>query len=250
MQTKPPDPNTFMDKLRIKALNCQGLKNKCENPDLLNKITSSEIFGVSETWMSDSDAKIQIPGYNFYPFCRKKEKGSTRGGIGLFIKTEFKKGIKILYNISNEICIWCKLDKNFFRYDNDVYIGNVYIPPEGSSREKRLKEDHFKSLTETFMKIKSENVILIGDFNARTRDDEDTVMEEKTHQLETIPSSINSSKINTRRCNQDEKTNKYGKKLVEMCLATNSYIANGRTLGDCLVDLVNQLLQFIKSVKY
>ena len=161
MQTKPPDPNTFMDKLRIKALNCQGLKNKCENPDLLNKITSSEIFGVSETWMSDSDAKIQIPGYNFYPFCRKKEKGSTRGGIGLFIKTEFKKGIKILYNISNEICIWCKLDKNFFRYDNDVYIGNVYIPPEGSSREKRLKEDHFKSLTETFMKIKSENVILM-----------------------------------------------------------------------------------------
>ena len=36
--------------------------------------------------------------------------------------------------------------------------------------KKRIKVDHFKNLVEKVSKIDSSNIILIGDFNARTKD--------------------------------------------------------------------------------
>ena len=27
---------------------------------------------------------------------------------------------------------WLKLDKDFFKLRNDIYLANIYIPPEGS----------------------------------------------------------------------------------------------------------------------
>ena len=106
----------------------------------------------------------------------------------------------------------------------------VYIPPENSTREKRLKADHFRHLKEKNIKINSENILLIGDFNARTKTFEDTLAKEK-HLNEFLPQSFY-SKIKTERSNQDITENRYGKKLIEYCVATQSYIANGRTLGD------------------
>ena len=47
-----------------------------------------------------------------------------------------------------------------------LYIGVVYIPPEYSSREKRLKTEHFQELSKKISSIPSEKIILIGDFNA------------------------------------------------------------------------------------
>ena len=164
-----------MDKIKIGALNCQGIKEKYENPNFVDIITPCDIFGVSETWIGNEENKINIPGYKFYQICRKKEKGATRGGIGIFIREEQKKWIKVLYNISNENCLWCKLDKKYYKFDDDVYIGITYIPPENSSREKRINKDHFKTLMDTYTNIKSENVILIGDLNARTKNYEDVI---------------------------------------------------------------------------
>ena len=40
------------------------------------------------------------------------------------------------------------------------------------------------------------------------------------------------SNIKTKRNNQDPTINKYGKELTDYCVATKSYILNGRTLGD------------------
>ena len=40
------------------------------------------------------------------------------------------------------------------------------------------------------------------------------------------------SKINSERSNQDLTVNNHGKKLIEYCVATQSFIANGRTIGD------------------
>ena len=90
-----------MKSFRIGALNCHGLKGKYELPDFINEILSCEIFGVSETW-TDKDEKdrISVPGYKFYPLSRKKEKGPTRGGLGVFIRETERKGIKILYDIN------------------------------------------------------------------------------------------------------------------------------------------------------
>ena len=49
--------------------------------------------------------------------------------------------------------------------------------------------------------------------------------------VDIIP-DLTSSKIKYKRNNEDSKANKYGRKLVDYCIQTKSYIANGRTLGD------------------
>ena len=106
----------------------------------------------------------------------------------------------------------------------------VYFPPEYSSREKRLKKDHFNNLLETTSAIPSNKIILMGDFNARTGNREDTLLPEK-HDTE-LETTDFFSQIKTKRNNQDDKENKYGQLLLEYCTATHSYVANGRTLGD------------------
>ena len=186
-------------------------------------------WGVCETWLDKNNDSLSIPDYKFYPLSRNKENHQSRGGVGWFVKESLKKYIKILYEMSNENMFFCKLDKNYFNFNDDVYVGIIYFPPENSSREKRIKIDHFKDLLEKVSKIESSNIILIGNFNARTRVLCDTMRDAKDFDI--IP-ELTSSKIRYTRSNQDTKINNYGKQLIEFCIETSSYIANGRTLGD------------------
>ena len=70
---------------------------------------------------------------------------------------------------------------------------------------------------------------MVGDFNSRTKNLDDTICKEK-HDHQFVESFY--SKITTKRCNQDQNENGYGPKLVEFCISSGLYIANGRTLGD------------------
>ena len=124
---------------------------------------------------------------------------------------------------------FCKLERKYFNFSDDVYIGVIYFPPENSSREKKIKIDHFSNLQEKMSEIQSNNIILIGDFNARTRDLSDIIEDVDNPDL---CSDLMSNKIKYKRNNEDKKMNKYGRKLTNLCIQTSSYIANGRTLGD------------------
>ena len=216
--------------LRIGSLNCQGIVEKIDYPQFQNLLFGQDIFGVSETWLNENTEKnIYIPGFKFYPLNRtkgKREKGTSRGGIGVFIKKEIKEHIKIRYDISSENFLWCKLSKRYFGSQDDIYIAIVYIPPEKSTREVRLNIDHYKHLQETTAKLNNSNIILIGDFNARTKTLDDTLASEKHDN--SMPENFY-SKIKSERSNQDIIGNGYGNKLTDYCIATQSYILNGRT---------------------
>ena len=210
--------------------NCQGIKEKFETPDFQKLISTKDIFGICETWLKDGDESVNVPGFNFYPLNRKREKGVTRGGLGVFIRHEFKEYVKVMYDISTENILWCKIVKSFLNFNEDLYVGIVYFPPEYSSREKRLQNDHFLNLSERTSTIPSEKIILLGDFNARTGRTEDRLLKDK-HDSDDTPLEF-FSHIKEQRYNQDNKENKYGKNLLDYCAQTQSYIANGRTLGD------------------
>ena len=217
--------------LRVGSFNCQGIIEKMDDPMFLNSISKYDIFGVCETWLNKENESLNVPNYKFYPLSRKKEqeKGQSRGGVGWFIRESLRRYIKILYDISDENMFFCKLDKDFFNFNEDAYVGIIYFPPENSSREKRIKVDHFENLMDKVTKIDSNNIILVGDFNARTKDLSDTLGDDENDV--SIPHLI-SSKVKYIRTNQDGKANRYGKKLVDFCMKTSSFIANGRTLGD------------------
>ena len=218
------------NKITLGALNCQGLKDKVDQPIFTDLINKMDIMGVCETWLNTDTAKdIFLRGYNFYPFNRKKTEGAVRGGIGIFLKKELKKYVKIRSDLSCENFMWCKVKKEYLGYHDDLYICVVYIPPEYSTREIREKNDHFKTLKETTSKIDSKNIILLGDFNSRTQTLEDTLT--KTKGDDSLPIQFY-SKVTSKRSNQDLMKNKYGQKLIEYCISTGLYIANGRTLGD------------------
>ena len=215
-------------KIKIGALNCQGLIEKIDSPRVYRIIEQTDIFGVSETWLTKEN-KLTLPGYSFYPYNRTPTKGASRGGVGVFVRDEIKTCVKIRYDMSCENLIWCRVLSEYTGYGDDLYLGFVYFPPDYSTREKKSNEDHFKNLLEAVGKLKSDNVILMGDFNARTKNLDDTLSNEKHDEL---PVQDFFSSIESKRSNQDNFVNIYGKKLIEYCIATLSYIANGRTLGD------------------
>ncbi len=137
-KNKLPKQSNKMNNIQIGALNCQGLKEKIDSPEILDLVEKTDIFGVSETWLKTGD-DIKLPGFTFYPYNRKHiEKGSPRGGVGIFVRDEIKKNIKIRYDMSCENLIWCRVMKEYMGYGDDLYIGFVYFPPEYSTREKGI----------------------------------------------------------------------------------------------------------------
>ena len=122
--------------LSIGSLNCHGIKDKIDYPELIHLISESDIFGVSETWLRDTD-KIYIPNFEFYPLNRKTNKGPTKGGIGVFIKSEIKKYVKIRYDLSDETFLWCKISKDFTGYHDDI-VGSPRMNQGGQMSFKIL----------------------------------------------------------------------------------------------------------------
>ena len=81
-----------------------------------------------ETWKGDS-SDIKIPNYYSLSKCRARKKRARRnsGGIIVYIKTELKRDIECIENISkshNRICL--KLKKTFFGLDQDLYLCGIY----------------------------------------------------------------------------------------------------------------------------
>ena len=184
--------------LVIGALNFHGITEKLDDPSVIELISECDIFSASETWLGEN-TPIKVPGYKFFPIHRKNTTGPQKGGIGVFVKESIRKHVKIRYDLSCETVLWCRLTKKYFGFKNDILLGTVYFPPENSTREKRLKNEHFKELKETCSKIK-ENKILIGDFHARTNGLHDTLLKEKHEDIITHDFY---SKITSKRNNQD-----------------------------------------------
>ena len=199
---------------KIGALNCHGAEDKVDLPEMIELVQSCDIFGVNEPWLSKGQ-KIEVPDYEYFPLNRTTKKGPVRGGLGIFIKDSLKDNIKVRYDLSCENFLFCTLKKNYFGYHEDVFVGIIYIPPEDSTREKKLNIDHFTHLQEVTSTIDSDNIILLGDFNSRTGTMDDVLLAEK-HQDQ--PHFDFYSNMESYRSNQDDFVNAYGKKISRLLL--------------------------------
>ena len=105
----------------------------------------------------------------------------------------------------------------------NVYLGTHYARPSASST------DIFKNLTENITRFKEKGEVIInGDFNARTGKENETIPPDKYHS----DISMGDKKNYPKRNSQDKTVNKRGEELIDICKALELLIANGRKIGD------------------
>lgn len=176
---------------------------------------------------------MDIKGYihDFIPGNKSKRtrKGRYSGGISVYYKSELKNHITVLEKQQCGI-IWLKLCSELFPFEDDVYICNIYIPPNLSTVLKTSDIDMYDQLETGIIKYNNlGRVFVTGDFNSRTSDSIDYLIFDKylDHNLE----FMNSADIPL-RTSKDRISDYNGLKLLNLCQCTGLVIANGRLHGD------------------
>ena len=109
---------------------------------------------------------------------------------------------------------------------------NCYIPPQNSVIFKQNKETPFDILQKEIELYDTKgDLILIGDFNSRTGNIQETI-----HEVRDITDNerqdINVDTSIPTRYNEDYTVNQFGKQLLNTIEQAHMVILNGRTLGD------------------
>ncbi|XP_071123270.1 uncharacterized protein [Mytilus edulis] len=194
-----------------------------------------DFISLVETKTDDLD-KINIPGFTFHLKNRKNIARVKSGGIAFGYKSHLENFVKPVENFSS-LVYWWKISSDLLKTDQDVMIGNIYIPPENSVYKV---PDAFNELEQEFLKFSVEYkyILLNGDFNSRTSRDVEYI--ETVHSQHDIVDTDNVDILNNLelydmskvRCSMDTSKNSYGNMLLEMCKNNNIIILNGRVNGD------------------
>ena len=130
----------------------------------------------------------------------------------------------------NKNILWIKLDKSFFELDKDLYLGTVYISPNTSQVINQELLDDIESEIVNFT-LKGD-VILQGDFNARTGSMQEFAVHDDDNQFLEIPEDYEIDTENYRYSQDENTTNSRGRILIDLCTALSLRILNGRVVGD------------------
>ena len=234
--------NDVMRHLKILFWNINGLTQFKLHDDVTgNMLKENDIVLLNETWSNDDDS-FELDGFTYWNFPREtKNKFAKRnsGGLGVFIRNSIKNGVSFIRNNQDLIC-WFKLSKVFFTLENDVYLANIYVVPHGSVYERY---DAFDEIQNDISGLPADcHVLLCGDFNARTNTAADyclDVIEGSVGALsEVLPPDyhhandgthvLRKNNILQRYSHDKASVNKNGQNLLNMCISSNLFIANGR----------------------
>ena len=180
-----------------------------------------------------------------------------------------------MWSHTDDIIAWFIMRKSFFGLKHDVYIGNIYIVPENSTY---LKHDAFDILYRYIEKIPDNaEVLLCGDFNARTGEvpdfvthfggsngDLDNLLPPEENQTSSASDYLRDNGMLNRTSMDRKSVNKHGTRLIEVCKTTGMLILNGRishdrgigcftrddTTGRSVVDYAIASPVILKSVSY
>jgi exonuclease III len=234
LQTPINSPKPIGTHLRLGSWNIKGLGTKTEDSYFKKLLLNYDILILVETWLQED---IAIEGYYCYTKTKKKtaSKGRFAGGISIICNEQWKKKKGITIVDSTEMFVWVKLSKTFFSLQNDLYLCAVYIPPSDSTIYKQTKVQPFVELEMKVSEFKEKgDVILMGDFNARTVNSPDYIEFDSIKHID-VADDLYSQDTNTSiRQNLDQGRNKFGSYLLEICQRLQLRILNGRTMGDLL----------------
>ena len=169
----------------IHGISSKILWDKSKNPEFLKKISEGDIIWLSEL---HTDKCISIPGFAVIKqkIRPKHHKGpKIGGGIAVLIKQELLHKFKLIHN-DNIDSIWVKMintqDKN-----NDVHLGFYYCSPETNNTS-----NFFEIVNHEMNLYNNKNTFIFGDFNARIKTEEETIIQDKFDEVFGIETEIQS----------------------------------------------------------
>ena len=193
--------------MKIFFLNVRGLKNKTNLNILPEVVKNFDVIGLVETLSNNFDK----PYYDSFDVYTGKDENKLKGfhGMALMVK-------KTLQHKFSEAGsgLWVEITNASLCYD----IGLFYMPCENSKFWHRELFDLIEEEV-TQHRYANENVIILGDFNARTGLLSDFVSLDEDLQFQN-------------RANTDKKVNNNGRRLVDLCKTCDMLIINGRAGSD------------------
>ena len=216
-----------------------GLVSKLKCPDFVSLINEYEIVGIQESKTDDLDI-VDIPGYKVFLNNRSCSSRYRSGGIALVVKDSIGHIVKVDHQMSSKLVLFFSLLNviNDNGQSEDLKCGIVYVPPQGS---KYASDDTFQELREEFFRycIDNKNMLIFGDFNARTGELSDYVkvdaclsnlngFEDVYNENTQMFEFLNMYNIPLERKSLDKIANTYGHALLDMCKNNDLFILNGR----------------------
>ena len=195
------------EQYKLVLLNVRGIKSKIKLNEIYNVVTEHDIIGLTETLSNAFDFENLKTHEVFSGNDKLKLKGFR--GLALVVR----KSLKYSFSETN-LGLWVHVEIG----GNNFSIGLYYAPCEGS---KLWDVNFFDEIQVDVLqyKCKERNVIIMGDFNARTGENDDYVeIEGETNDI-------------CHRSDCDKLVNTNGRLLLDMCKTTEMSIVNGR-VGD------------------
>ena len=228
-KTNAPQTSIVKNSLKFLSWNIQAASttegNKFEISDFKNIISSHDFVCLQEIRQD-----VHLPGFRSVCNLRKDD---ASGGVGILIKNEFLQGVEFIEKVDYSDYIICRLKKTFFRQPKDIYLVNVYVKPQNSSKTKDAKfgKETLESIDNIINELKNDGeVILCGDFNSRIGLHTGMVKNDSSKFL-SLPEDYVPDEYSNRR-SQDTLTNPYGTHFLNLVQNNQLTILNGRTLGD------------------
>ncbi len=226
-----------MRKLKLYSHNIQGgVERKLSLDDVRNSIICNDVIFLQETWLVDSN-QLHVDGFSIFRSDRGKHKkrNTGSGGVVTLYRNSISKGLSKIASRHRDF-LWTKFDRKFFNMDSDLYMVNVYIPPENSPVHRDTNYNIMELLFEevcTFSKLG--RVGIVGDLNSRTGGglQENLQGHQVDMSLNQIPlqSEYSDTSLPYRQ-NRDRISNEFGRRLLEQMEQNNLVFVNGRVLGD------------------
>ena len=151
--------------------------------------------------------------------------------LAVLIKSHIRPHVSTLKNTSK--CFqWLRFEKPFFNFKRDLYICLAYIPPSQSSYTQNLPMDLLDSLDKEISYYSTcGDVMICGDFNARTSSTPDYIVNDEADHL-LVYQSYAVDQPSIPRVSKDTVIDSRGKKLLDICIGNLIRILNDRCFGD------------------
>lgn len=229
--------------LRCALLNCQGLvtkrTNKLKSIEFQQIFKSNDIILLTECW-TDAFSDIQVSNFEVFALHRTENKKNCKrnsGGIILYIRNKFVSKDTLVFKSHDDI-LWIKISSSVLSLSNDLYVCLCYVVPDDSSRQALIETNIFDRILDSFVCIEAklqnglENIIICGDFNARSSTYTDFVTDDDSIHMNVLPEDYTPDNFMDRYSQDVGHVNNNGLLLLDLCKQTGLRILNGRVGED------------------